>query len=421
MTTSPTDRPVAAATGETSDRAVAIVHHDAAAIALAAAFAREFAVDAAERERSGILPAAELDALAASGLLAVTVPREYGGADVSASTAAEVFRLLATADPSIAQILHGHFGYLSLLRLAANARQRELLFAEVLSGARIAAAQSERTGPTVTEVATTLRPVGSAGFVLNGTKILCAGAVFADRVAVLARLDDPNHVAGLDDGEYVAYLPVATPGLRVDDDWDGIGQRLTASGTVRLDHVQVPAEWVVPRRAAYQQPYGMAAYSQLMHAAIDTGIARSALDEAARHVNDHGRPWCEAGPEPVNEEPLLVQRFGELAVSVSAAESMLRTAGERVDAALDKPWEQTASDASIAVATAKILGERSALEASSALFEVSGQTSVSTELNLSRHWRNARTHTLHDPIRWRYHHIGRHTLSGIAPPRQGVI
>lgn len=419
MTAEPTHRPSATAAG--ADRAVAIVHHDAEAIAQAAAFAKEFAKDAGEREQSGILPGAELDALAASGLLAVTVPREYGGADVSASTAAEVFRLLATADPSIAQILHGHFGYLNLLRLAANARQRELLFAELLSGSRIAAAQSESTGPTITEIATTLRPLGSAGFVLNGTKILCAGAVFADRVAVLARLDDPNHVAGLDVGEYVAYLPARTPGMTVEEDFDGIGQRLTASATVRLDHVQVPAEWVVPRRAAFQQPYGMAAYSQLLHAAIDTGIARSALDDAASYVNAHARPWCEAGPEPANEEPLLVQRFGELAVSVSAAESMLRTAGERVDAALDKPWEQTASDASIAVATAKILAERAALEASSALFEVSGHTSASTEFNLGRHWRNARTHTLHDPIRWRYHHIGRHTLSGTAPPRHGVI
>lgn len=402
-------------------RAVALVRDDADAVALASTLADEFAVDAAEREQHGILPAAEVEALSASGLLAITVPREYGGADVSASTVADVFRLLATADPSIAQILHGHFGYLNLLRLAGDSRQRERLFAEVLAGALIASAQSERTSPTVTDIATTLRPIGSAGFVLEGTKTLCSGAVFADRIAVLARLDDPNHIAGLDQGEYVAYLPVATPGMSVDDDEHGLGQRLTASGTVRLDHVQVPADVIVPRRAAYQQPYSVAAYAQLLHAAIDTGIARSALDEAARFVNRDARAWCEAGPEPAGEEPLLVQRFGELAVEVSAAESMLRTAGERVDTALDKPWEQTASEASIAVATAKILGERTALEASSALFEVAGLRSASAELNLGRHWRNARTHTLQDPIRWRYHHIGRHTLSGIAPPRHGVI
>ncbi|MGH3360721.1 MAG: SfnB family sulfur acquisition oxidoreductase [Nocardioidaceae bacterium] len=399
-----------------SHRAVAIVRNDAEAVGLAADLAAEFAVDAAERELSRILPAVEMDVLSASGLLAVTVPREYGGADVSASSVAEVFRILAMADPNIAEIMHSHFAYVNLLRLAANVRQRELLFAEILAGSRIASAQSERTNPAVSEIATTLWPVGSAGFILSGTKCLCSGAVFADRIAVLARLDDPNQVAGLAEGEHVAYLPASTPGLSVDDDWDTLGQRLTASGTVRLDHVQVPAESVVPRRAAFQQPYSCAAYSQLLHAAIDTGIARSALAEAARFVNAQRRDSART-----DDDPLLTQRFGELEVDVSAAESMLHTAAERVDLALDKPWEQTASDASIAVATAKILGERTALDAGSALFEVAGERSASAELNLSRHWRNVRTHTLHDPIRWKYHHIGRHTLSGIAPPRQGVI
>lgn len=402
-------------------RDVVVIHNDADALSTAKSLAEEFAVDAAEREQHRILPAAEVDALSASGLLAITVPREYGGADVHASTVAEVVRLLATADPNIAQIPHGHFGYLHLVRLAASARQRERLFAEVLAGGRISAAQSERTAPSVLEIDTTLRPVGSAGFILNGVKCFCSGAVFADRIAVLARLDDPNNVAGLAGGEYVAYLPVSTPGLTIEDDWNGIGQLLSASGTVRLNDVQVPAEWVVPRRAAFQQPHSIAAFAQLLHAAIDVGIARSALDEAARFVNAESRPWFEAGVEHPSQDLLLVQRFGELEVNVSAAESMLHTAGERVDTALSKPWERTASDASIAVATAKILGERAAIEAGSALFEVSGESSAAAELNLSRHWRNARTHTLHDPIRWKYHHIGRHTLSGIAPPRYGVI
>lgn len=397
-----------------ADRAVVIVRNDAEAVALSGDLAAEFVVDAAQRELSRILPAAEIEALSASGLLAVTVPREYGGADVSASTVAEMFRVLAEADPSIAEILHSHFAYVNLLRLAANVRQRELLFAEVLSGSRIASAQSEHANPDVSEIATTLRPIGSAGYVLSGTKCFCAGAVFADRIAVLARLDDPNNVAGLAEGEHVAYLPTATPGLTIGDDWEGFGQRLSVNGTIRLDHVQVPAEWVVPRRAAFKQPYSCAAYSQLLHAAIDTGIARSALVEAVRFANSRGT-------EQDHDDPLLLHRFGELEVDVSAAESMLRTAAERVDLALDKPWEQTASDASIAVSTAKILGERAALDAGSALFEVAGERSASAELNLSRHWRNARTHTLHDPIRWKYHHIGRHTLSGIAPPRQGVI
>ncbi|MGZ4516862.1 MAG: acyl-CoA dehydrogenase family protein, partial [Mycobacteriaceae bacterium] len=63
--------------------------------------------------------------------------------------------------------------------------------------------------------------------------------------------------------------------------------------------------------------------------------------------------------------------------------------------------------ASLAVATAKILSDRAANQVSSALFEVSGTRSADAALNLQRYWRNARTHTLHDPVRWKFQHIGR--------------
>lgn len=400
---------------------VTIVGSDDEAVASARTLAAEFAVDAAERDLNRILPAAEIDAMSAAGLFAITVPREYGGADVRASTVSEVFRLLATADPNIAQIPHSHFVYVNLLRLAATSRQREQLFGEILAGGRLANAQSERASKTVREINTTLKPIGSGGFVLQGTKYYCTGSLFADRIPVLARLDDPNHVAGLDEGEYVAYVPASTPGLTIEDDWDALGQRLTASGTVRLNDVQVAADWVVPRDPAFDQPHSYGAFAQLLHAAIDVGIARGALDEAATFVNTKSRPWYEAEVEHAASDPLVIQRFGELSVSVAAAEAVLHTAGERLDKALAMPHEQTATDASIAVATAKILGEKASIEASSALFEVSGTRSAATELNLSRHWRNARTHTLHDPIRWKYHHIGRQVLSGIAPPRSAVI
>jgi len=58
---------------------------------------------------------------------------------------------------------------------------------------------------------------------------------------------------------------------------------------------------------------------------------------------------------------------------------------------------------------------------SSALFEVAGTRSVAVEENLSRHWRNARTHTLHDPLRWKLQHLGRFALTGQRPPRHSAI
>ena len=62
-----------------------------------------------------------------------------------------------------------------------------------------------------------------------------------------------------------------------------------------------------------------------------------------------------------------------------------------------------------------------AIEATNRLFELAGTRSVLAANGLDRHWRNARVHTLHDPVRWKYHAIGNFALNGVNPPRHGAI
>ncbi|MDR7167515.1 SfnB family sulfur acquisition oxidoreductase [Nocardia kruczakiae] len=400
----------------------------------AARLAAQFAVDAARRDSARELPHRELDQLSASGLLAVTVPAEFGGADLAPAQVAEVFRLLAAADPNIAQIPHSHFVYLNLLRLAGTRAQRERYFGRVLAGARIANAQSERTSATIADIGTTVRPVDGefvdGEFRIDGTKFYCTGSLFADLLAVLTRLDDPDGRSGLDPGEYIAFLPADTAGVTIVDDWNGIGQRTTGSGTVTFDAVRVSADQLIPRAAAVRAPTGYGAFAQLLHVAIDVGIARGALDAATDFVRTESRPWFEAGVDRASEDPLVIQRIGELAVTVAAAEATFEVAGRTVDRVVaqtnsgDLDAETAAAlaaEASIAVATAKITSDRAANEVSAALFEVSGTRSAAANLDLDRFWRNARTHTLHDPVRWKYQHIGRAVLNGTPPPLHGVV
>lgn len=392
----------------------------AQAFSVARRLAADFAAGAAARDRDRVLPYEEIDRLAAAGLLAVTVPAEYGGADLPPSAVAEVVRILAAADPNIAQIPHSHFVYLNLVRLAGSDAQRRRYFGQVLDGARIANAQSERGGATIAEISTTLRPAG-ARLRVDGRKFYCTGSLFANLLAVLTKLDDPEGRSGLAPGEYVVYLSADTPGVRIIDDWNGFGQRTTGSGTVEFDEVLVDPDQVIARTAV-RAPHAYGAYAQLLHAAIDTGIARGALTAATAFVQTSSRPWFEAEVSRAVDDPLLIQRFGELSVTVTAAEATLAAAGAAVDAATGAAADaDTAARASLAVAAAKVLADRGATEVSSALFEVGGTRSAAADLNLHHFWRNARTHTLHDPVRWKYQHLGRALLHGTAPPLHGVI
>ncbi|MFE0452405.1 SfnB family sulfur acquisition oxidoreductase [Streptomyces sp. NPDC058914] len=396
--------------------AATVLADDAEALAVAAELAADFRKDAAERDARRRLPYAELERLSASGLLAVTVPAQFGGADVSTETLAEIFRLLASADASLAQIPQSHFVYVNVLRRQGTQAQKEFFFGEVLAGKRFGNAQSEAGTSHVQDIRTRLarRPDGS--YVLDGVKHYSTGALFAHWIPVLARADDDNL--------HVAYVPRDAPGLTVVDDWDGMGQRTTASGTVRLESVPVPADRVVPHHLTFRGPQLHGAVAQLLHTAIDAGIAAGALAEAVEFVRTKSRPWFESvdeGHPTAAEDPLLIQRFGELAIRVRAADALLATAARAVDAARADLTDDSVAEASIAVATAKVTAAEAAVEVGSALFEVSGTRSARDSPGLHRHWRDARTHTLHDPARWKVQHIGRYVLNGTRPPRHGLL
>lgn len=393
--------------------AVARIADESQALAVAAELAARFRKDAAERDAQRRLPRAELDRLTASGLLAVTVPAEFGGADVRSVTLAEIFRTLASADASLAQIPQSHFVYVNVLRRQGTPAQREFFFREVLAGKRFGNAQSEAGSRHVQDIRTRLDPQADGSHLLTGVKHYSTGALFADWIPVLARAEDDNL--------HVAYVPRDATGVTVDDDWDGMGQRTTASGTVRLDAVAVPADRTVPHHLTFTGPQLHGAVAQLLHAAIDTGIASGALGEAVEFVRTKSRPWFESGEETEAEDPLLIQRFGELAIQLRSAEALLAAAARSVDAARDDLTDDTAAEASIAVATAKVSAANAAVDVASALFEVSGTRSALDSLGLHRHWRDARTHTLHDPSRWKVQHIGRYVLNGTRPPRHGLL
>ncbi|MFD7154069.1 SfnB family sulfur acquisition oxidoreductase [Kribbella sp. NPDC059898] len=384
------------------------------AIEIARQQAAEIALGAAERDRQRILPVVAVLALAESGLLAISVPQAYGGAGLPASVVAEVFRIIAAGDPNVAQIPHSHFVYLNQAVRQGSGAQKKRIFAEVLQGRTIGNAQSERGTAHVRDFRTTLTPDGPGRWRLNGTKFYCTGALFADRVAVLAH-------RGVDGPMAVAWVDRDAPGLEVIDDWDSVGQRTTASGTVRLTDVAVTDEWITPYALMFDAPQTYGAYAQLLHAAIDAGIARAALDDAAEFVRTKSRPYPDAGVPRAADDPLVVQAFGELELAVRAADAVLGEAGRALDRANANLTAETAGAASLAVAAARAITTKTSVEVSSRLFEVSGTRSALAELDLDRHWRNARTHTLHDPAAWKVQHLGRWAVDGVLPPRHGQI
>jgi alkylation response protein AidB-like acyl-CoA dehydrogenase len=173
--------------------------------------------------------------------------------------------------------------------------------------------------------------------------------------------------------------------------------------------------------ALFKQPTPMGPLAQIMHAAIEAGIARGALADTINYVRTRARPWTDAGVDHAYEDPYTIANVGEMQIRVSASDALLARAGEYVDIATANPTAETVAAASIAVAESKAASTEAALFVSSKLIELAGARATLKEFGLDRHWRNARTHSVHDPVRWKYRAIGDYWLNGINPPRHGAI
>lgn len=388
-----------------------IIKSDEEALEIAHNLAEQFKAGAVQRDAERILPFEEIEAYSQSGLWAITVPKEYGGAEVSSYTVAQVIALMSGVDGSIGQIPQNHFYGLEILRNNGTEEQKHKLYAEVLKGARFGNALAEFKTKTAAQRQTAIRKA-EQGYVINGEKFYCTGSLFAHRI--------PTLVVDEHEQQFLVFVPRNSEGLTLIDDWSGFGQRTTGSGTVKFDNVHVLAEDVVRFDTAYSRPTISGPFAQLLHASIETGIARAAFEETLNRVRQ-ARPWIDSGVDKATDDPLTKFELGRVVADVRASEVLLKQAARSVDAAKADPTESSVAKASLDVAKARAHSSETALKASSKLIELAGSRGSQREDGLDRFWRNARVHTLHDASRWKYYFIANYLLNGVLPPRRGTL
>ena len=389
------------------DQAAHVIRNDAEAIQVAHKLANQFRLHASQRDQERRLPLEEIRAYSQSGLWGITIPTAFGGAEVSYKTLAEVVKIISAADSSLGQIAQNHWAFLEHIRLDATLEQQQFFFKAVLEGQRLGNAFSEKGSKTVADLTTTLTFKADHA-ILNGQKFFATGALFAHWIPVVA----------VHEGQaYAAIIPQHSQGLTIINDWSGFGQRTTASGSVILEQVSVDLKHIVPIYQAFERPTAAGAISQFIQAAVDAGIARAAIQETIDYVKQHTRPWIDSGLAKATDDPYTLANIGELKIKQRAAEAVLDLAGLAIDQAINHTTEENVNQATLLTAEAKVLTTELALLATNKLFELAGTRSTLSELNLDRHWRNARTHTLHDPVRWKFNLIGNYYLNDVPPPR----
>jgi len=289
------------------------------------------------------------------------------------------------------------------------------LYSEVLNGARFGNALAEFKTKTAAQKHTLITPANTEnalGYEINGEKFYCTGSLFAHRIPTLVQDENQN--------EFLAFVPSDAKGLERIDDWSGFGQKTTGSGTIKFNQVFIDAEYVIPFDTAFSEPTLVGPFAQIMHASIETGIARAALEETIHRVKK-ARAWIDANVERADQDPLTIFEIGKIAADVRASEALLKQAAQSIDTAKPNPTIESIAKASIDVAKVRAHSTETALKASSKLVELAGSRGSQRIDGLDRYWRNARVHTLHDASRWKYYFIGNYVLNNILPPRRGTL
>ena len=379
--------------------------------AVAAELRDRFRVGAAERDRERRFPYEQCAEFRASGLLGLMVPREHGGYGGTFVDLMKVVNLISAGDSNIGQMYQLHTGGIRLLQEFASPEVQAKWLPRFASGELwITNAYSEVGTPSVNHFNTTVRRDGD-GWRLNGKKFYCTGSLAGDITF------GPCQVAESDEVR-VFFTPTDAEGVTIHDDWSGFGQRTTASGTTEFEEVWVPDELCLA--SPDSDGGGGGAVTSLNYQAVHTGvfvgIARNALDDAVGFVRERARVWYESPAEKASEDPYTLLRVGEMKTAVEAAELLSLRAAELCDVAAERPTDGRArGEASVVTGEARRAAAEAAMEAGSTLFKVCGAGSVLSKYGFDRHWRNARTLSLHNPLDFKSAHAGDFLLNDRLP------
>ncbi len=323
--------------------------------------AAELRSTAAERDRANVTPRAEIELLRELDLLQVQEPVAHGGAGLDYAQAAQITRRIARGDTAIAHLLGYHYAQTRIAPLFGTAEQadelsrrngRERLF--------WGGVQNPRGGSLVT-----LTRDGDE-FVLNGRKTFASGVSLGDLLSVTAIHEDELAFVTVP-GDREGIVPL--------HDWDNIGQRLTDSGGVEFNAVRVAREEIlgedpITGRTITPHQTLVTPHWQLAFVNFYIGTAEGAIEEAQEWTRANAAPWETSG----------------------------------VDAATDDAYVLET------VQTTKV-----SLDAASRLFEIQGARATTAAYGFDRHWRNLRTHTVHDPVAYKAREVGDWALNRRGP------
>ena len=375
-------------------------------IEIAQQLAAEFAKTSAERDKTGGNPKAQRDLIRQSGLLGLSISKQYGGQGADWHTIFKTIQTIAQVDSSLAHVYGFHHLLIATVQLFAQPEQYGPWFEQT-------ARENLFWGNTLNPLdrRTTASQLSEHEFIFHGDKSFCSGSIDSD-VLLCSGFNAENKLL-------IGVIPTAREGVSFLGDWNNMGQRQTDSGTSHFEQVKIHKDELLLNPGPLSTPYSSLRplIAQLIFVHMFLGVAEGAFETAKETVQSQ-KAWSKSLAENAVNDPFTQKHFAEFYVQLES----VRLLAEKAVHTLQWAWDigealdaEQRGQVSIAIATAKIAATNSSLFITQNIFQVMGARATTAKLNLDRFWRNVRTQTLHDPIDYKYQELGEWVLTAKVP------
>jgi alkylation response protein AidB-like acyl-CoA dehydrogenase len=370
----------------------------------------EIARGSLAREKGRVFPHEQVRLLGDAGFGTIRIPEAFGGFGASLEQTFDLLADLGAADANIAHIWRNHLAFTEDRLNAPVSDVGDTWLKRFLAGAFVGGGWTEANNVTLANLTTTVTAVDDH-WLVTGAKYYATGSLYADWLDVLGRGDDGQL--------WTALVRADDPGVTLVDDWQGFGQRTTASGSANYARARAEIGDVFPAadRFGYQSHF-----YQIAMLAVLAGITTAALRDGSVALAGRRRNYPQGLSEVPAHDGQLLQVIGEVSADVFAARAALSASSRTLDDIVAGRIDGDEANgrtrlitAEVAVAQAQLVIIAAALRATTTVFDALGASGVSEELALDRHWRNARTLASHNPRVYKARVLGDWLINGTDP------